>query len=137
MVSLHDDCNHTRKQQKGCHKCVYCHKLGHTIDRGYALHDRTPQFATIVQIAPLQTPIAGPTSSGTPSSNISGQPTIFNKFLKWYDDHQISSSPASIAHTSISFVGLAHSTSFGPWILDSGATNHITGNKYFFLPCLL
>ena len=27
---------------------------------------------------------------------------------------------------------LTHSTSLGPWVLDSGATDHINGNKSFF-----
>ena len=61
-----------------------------------------------------------------------GQPAIFNEFLKWYEDRQNSSSTASVAHSGTSFVGLTHSTSLGPWVLDSGATDHITGNQYFF-----
>jgi len=39
---------------------------------------------------------------------------------------------ASVAHLGTSFVGLTHSTSLGPWVLDLGATDHITGNKSFF-----
>jgi len=39
---------------------------------------------------------------------------------------------ASVAHSGTSFVGLTHSTSLGPWVLDSGAKDHITGNKSFF-----
>lgn len=31
-----------------------------------------------------------------------------------------------------SFASLTHSTSFGPWVLDSGVTDHISGNKSFF-----
>jgi len=60
----------------------------------------------------------------------------FNEFLKWYEDRQNSGFTASIAlktHTSTSFVGITHSNSLGPWVLDSGATNHITGNKNFFI----
>jgi len=66
------------------------------------------------------------------SSDISSPPIIFNEFLKWYEDRQNSGSIASIAYTGISFVGLTHSNSLGPWVLDSGATDHITGNKSFF-----
>jgi len=59
----------------------------------------------------------------------------FNEFLKWYEDHLNSGSTASVAHTThtgTSFVGITHSNSLGPWVLDSGATDHITGNKSFF-----
>ena len=76
----------------------------------------------------------------------SGHPAIFNEFLRWYEDHQNFSSTASVAHTtyiSTSFAGITHSNSLGPWVLDSGAIDHITGNKTFFssistfgyLPC--
>jgi len=57
---------------------------------------------------------------------------MFNKFLKWYKDQQYSSSIASVAHTSTSFIGLTQSSSPGPWVFDSGATDHITGNKSLF-----
>ena len=57
---------------------------------------------------------------------------MYNKFLKWYKDQQFSSSTASVAHTGTSFVGLTQSSSPGPWVFDSGATDHITGNKSLF-----
>jgi len=57
---------------------------------------------------------------------------MFNKFLKWYKDQQFSSFTAFVAHTGTSFVGLTQSSSPGPWVFDSGATDHITGNKSLF-----
>ena len=57
---------------------------------------------------------------------------MFNKFLKWYKDQQFSSSTTTVAHTVTSFVGLTQSSSPGPWVFDSGATNHITDNKSLF-----
>jgi len=59
----------------------------------------------------------------------------FNEFLKWYEDRLNSGSTASVehtTHTSTSFVGITHSNSLGHWVLDSGAIDHITGNKSFF-----
>jgi len=59
----------------------------------------------------------------------------FNKFLKWYEDRQNSSFTTFVAHTThtgTSFAGITHYNSLNPWVLDSGATNHITSNKNFF-----
>jgi len=59
----------------------------------------------------------------------------FNEFLKWYEDRENYGFTASVAHTThtgTSFVGITHSNSLGPWVLDSGVTDHITSNKSFF-----
>jgi len=65
-------------------------------------------------------------------SNTLGPPTIFNEFLKWYENRQNSSSTTFVAHSGISFARFIHSNSLGYWVLDSGAIDHITGNKSFF-----
>ena len=127
LVSQHNDRTRPHKPGKGRHKCDHCGKLGHKIDRCYALHGRPPRSVAVAQIAPVQPSTMDHTSIDTPS-----QPAIFNEFLKWYEDRQNPSSTASVAHSGTSFVGLTHSTSHGPWVLDSGATDHITGNKSFF-----
>ena len=78
-------------------------------------------------LAPVQPSTVDHTSIDTPS-----QPAIFNEFLKWYEDRKNPSSTTFVAHSVTSFVGLTRCTSLGPWVLDSGATNHITGNQSFF-----
>nr|KYP45103.1 Retrovirus-related Pol polyprotein from transposon TNT 1-94 [Cajanus cajan] len=45
---------------------------------------------------------------------------------------QQASSSVTVAHTSNSTVCLSHSTSIGPWVLDSGASDHLTGNVSLF-----
>jgi len=63
-------------------KCDHCGKLGHKIGRCYALHGRPLKYNMIAQIAPPMQPY---TVDPIPS-NTSGHPTIFNEFLKWYED---------------------------------------------------
>ena len=89
----------------------------------YVLHGRLPKFVTIVKTTILQ-----PSTVDHTSFDTLGDYAIFNEFLKWYDDRQNPSSTA-VAHSGTSFVGLTHSTTLGPWILDSSVIAHITGNS--------
>ena len=147
LVSHRDDRTHPRKQGKGhpkcehygkighkigkcyaLHECEHCGKPSHKIDKCYILHGRPPRSATSVQ-----TNLTPPSSIRDPPSFISSDTSaMFNKFLKWYNDQQSFSSTAFVAHTCTSFVGLTQSSSPSPWVFDSGATNHITGNKSLF-----
>jgi len=127
LVSQHNDRTRSHKPGKRRHKYDNCGKLGHKIDICYALHGRPPKFVAVAQTPHVQPSTMDHTSIDTP-----GQSAIFNKFLKWYEDHQNPSSTASVARSGTFFVGLTHSTSLGPWVLDSCVTDHITGNKSFF-----
>ena len=70
----------------------------------------------------------------TPSSSTSqGIPPTDSE----YDDYLCyqaakSASIASVAQIGNASVCLTHTSSLGPWILDSGASDHIFGNKDFF-----
>jgi len=79
MVSHRD--NWTCPQGKGRPKCEHCDKLGHKIDKYYALHGR-PRSAAVVQtdLSPPSFP------RDLPSSVSSDTLSMFNKFLKWYKD---------------------------------------------------
>jgi len=82
LVSQHNDRTRPHKSGKGRHKCDHYGKLGHKINRCYALHGCPPKSVAVAQTAPMQPSTMDHTSIDTP-----GQPAIFNEFIKWYEDH--------------------------------------------------
>jgi len=85
LASQRDDRNRSHKLGKGRPKCDHCGRLGHKIDKCYALHGYPPQFVVVAQTDP-------PSQSSTmdpPSSNpFVDKFAIINEFLKWYDDRK-------------------------------------------------
>ena len=100
--------------------CDYCKKVGHTEDRCWLLHGRPPQqVANIVQSEPCA----------------SSEPTLkpeYEDFVKWFTAKQSSTPTASVVHTSNVSACVSQSPSLGPWVLDSAATDHISGNPQLF-----
>ncbi|RVW50126.1 Retrovirus-related Pol polyprotein from transposon TNT 1-94, partial [Vitis vinifera] len=88
--------------------CTYCNKLGHTRDRYYQLHGRPPRTAHMAQSSDSPLP-------QTPSSSAS---------------QTSQASIASVAQPGNASAGLTHTSSLGPWILDSGASDHLSGPEY-------
>ncbi|RVW51567.1 hypothetical protein CK203_066662 [Vitis vinifera] len=85
--------------------CTYCNKLGHTRDRCYQLHGRPPRTAHMAQSS--DSPLPQPPSS---SASQTSQASI-----------------ASVAQPGNVSACLTHTSSLGPWILDSGASDHLSG----------
>ncbi|KAJ9701000.1 hypothetical protein PVL29_006370 [Vitis rotundifolia] len=104
--------------------CTYCNKLGHTRDRCYQLHGRPPCTAHVAQSSNPQPPL--PSSSST-SQDISLTDSEYDQATK-------SASVASVAQTGNASAYLIHTSSLGPWILDSSTSDHISGNKDLFSP---
>ncbi|KAJ9697586.1 hypothetical protein PVL29_009423 [Vitis rotundifolia] len=94
-----------------CPHCTYCNKLGHTRDQCYQLHGRPPRTTH-------------PPSSST-SQGISLIDSEYDQAIK-------SASIASVVQIGNASACLIHTSSLGPWILDSGASNHISSNKDLF-----
>ncbi|KAJ9671256.1 hypothetical protein PVL29_027306 [Vitis rotundifolia] len=102
--------------------CTYCNKLGHTRDRCYQLHGRPPRTAHVAQSSDPQPP-------QPPSSSTSQDISLTDSGYDWATK---SASVAFDAQTGNSFACLTHTSSLGPWILDSGASDHISNNKDLF-----
>jgi len=129
LWSQHDDCHHSRKPEKGHHKCNHYGKFGHKIDCCYVLHGCPPLSDVVAHTDPPLQP-----STTNPPSFVSAtdKSAIINEFRKWSEDRKLSSSMTFVAHTGTTFAGLNQSSPIGPWVFDSGATYHITSKNSLF-----
>ncbi|ESW28134.1 hypothetical protein PHAVU_003G261800 [Phaseolus vulgaris] len=75
--------------------------------------------------------LVAPTFPNDPSS------TTFEDFIKWSATCQFTSNIALVTHTDNSSACLSQSPSFGPWFIDSDATDHIYLAIVAFSPLLL
>ncbi|KAK2437071.1 putative mitochondrial protein [Trifolium repens] len=104
-------------------KCEYCYLSNHVIDHCWKLHGKPPRQANITQVDRSRIIQTKPSPQGLPAN--------YEDFLKWCQNNPNLGSTASIAHTGNSSVCLSQS-SLGPWVIDSGVSDHVTGNKSLF-----
>ena len=105
--------------------CTYCNRLSHIQDRWYQLHGRPPRTAHVAQSSEPPPPLIEDQSL-PPSQGVTLTPVEYEEFLRLTHAAK-STSIASVAQTGNASTYLTHS--LGPWILDSGAYDHLPGNK--------
>nr|CAN76199.1 hypothetical protein VITISV_032532 [Vitis vinifera] len=108
---------------------------GHSDNRGrgqhrcYQLHGRPPHTAHIVQSSdPLLSRLDSAASFTSQSITLIG--SDYDAYLRY--QAATSAFAASVAQTGNVSIYFSQSSSLSPWILDSGASDHISGNKHLF-----
>ena len=110
-------------------QCTYCHRLGHTGDRCYQSHGRPPCTAHLVQSSDHSACSSSVLGSSSTPQGVILTPSEYEEYLRLTQAAK-SFSIASVAQTGNVFSCLTHS--FVPWILDTGSSDHIFGNKDIF-----
>ena len=110
-------------------QCTYYHRLGHTRDRCYQLHGRPPRTAHLAQSSDHSACLSSVSGSSSTPQGVILTPSEYEEYLRLTQEAK-SSSIASVAQTGNVSACLTFSSA--PWILDTGVSDHIFGNKDLF-----
>ena len=118
--------------------CTYCDKPGHTRETCWKLHGKPSQN----QSAGTGRPAAHMVQSngagilplpGTSSNCITLTGSEYEEYAQFQAaKQQAQQQSSSLQHSSTSIACLSQSSTGTPWILDSGASDHISGNETLF-----
>ncbi|XP_015167603.1 uncharacterized protein [Solanum tuberosum] len=117
--------------------CTHCNKGGHIREECWLLHgkpphnkDRPRHTANITHNGDGILPIPNAKDGSSQSITLTG--ADYNDYLQYQTSRQqlSTSSAACTAQSGNSFAYVAQSSSQGQWILDSGASDHISGSEY-------
>ncbi|XP_058221224.1 uncharacterized protein LOC131331348 [Rhododendron vialii] len=110
-----------RGRGRGSRSCTYCHGTNHTVDFCWILHGRPSAH---------QVTVSEDDGSVSVPSSIPRVVTIpedeYHRLISQPPPYVPSSSTATSAQKGSTFAGLASNT---PWVIDSGATDHMAGHS--------
>ncbi|XP_042951015.1 uncharacterized protein LOC122282979 [Carya illinoinensis] len=115
------DTRDNRTRGRESRKCTHCGRTNHSVDYCWDLHGRPSGYAN--QATFQDDPQS--MSSNSSSDMISISKDEYERFL---GHTGASSSTAILTHSGIASACLVSSTQ-GPWIIDSGANEHLTGSQ--------
>ena len=110
-------------------QCTYCHMLGRTRDRCYQLYGRPPRTAHLARSSNHSACSSSVLRSSSTPQAVILTPGEYEEYLRLTQATK-SSSIAYVAHTGNVSTCLTYSSA--PWILDTGACDHISSNKDLF-----